>query len=145
MVTPLQLEKTSDYNLLGDVLSLWDQELLPTRGPLALSPVKWHGYPCNTSLLDEWGDRRAVETLLWFAQNMALVEKVEDEMRVYTVKWGRGDFTKTALHETVPFYWRLYQENGEYKAEEVQPDWGKEEFNDVLNKLIRRTWTADDY
>lgn len=124
----------------GDTIYIAEYSWMQER-----SNVIWHAYPTNMHLLDQWGDRRAAEILTWFAQDLALVEKNGEELRVYTVKWGRGDFTKNNLNETVPFYWRLYQENGEYKAEEVQPDWGKEEFNDALSQLYNRMWTAGEY
>ncbi len=124
----------------GDTLYVGEYSWLQER-----PTIKWHAYACNPEAFERWGDRRAVETLLWFGQGMSIAEEVGDELHVTTLKWGRGDFTKTDTKDTFPFYWRLYQENSEYKAEEVQPDWGKEEFNEVFNKLIRRTWTADDY
>jgi inner membrane protein len=124
----------------GDSLYVGEYSWLQSR-----DEVKWQRYAANTQLLRNWGDPRAARILEWFGQGKCMIDPVGDELHVFILKWGRGDFTKTELKETFPFYWRLYKENGEYKAEEIQPDWGKEEFNDALNKLIRRTWTADDY
>jgi inner membrane protein len=124
----------------GDSLYVGEYSWLQSR-----NEIKWQRYASNLQPLEQWGDDRARNILQWFGQGKCMVTQEGDELHVFILKWGRGDFTRSDVHETFPFYWRLYKENGLYKAVEVQPDWGEDEFNDALNKLIRRTWTADDY
>jgi inner membrane protein len=107
------------------------------------SAVEWVGYPRNLQLLENHPAKREIEVLQWFAQEKYFVQEVNGELHFFITKWGRADFRKTEPHEAFVFYWRLFQENGIWKAAPVEPDWGEGEFTEAWNALWRRVKTSD--
>lgn len=124
----------------NDSIYLAEYSLLQDR-----SEVKWISYARNLDLLKSHPAQRELKVLEWFSQGKYLVQPVGDELHFFITKWGRADFRKTEAHETFIFYWRVVQDNGEWKGEPVEPDWGEGEFSDAWNALWRRVRTADEY
>ncbi len=80
-----------------------DYSLLDADKNIRYSFVKRH-----EELLAEMKDEYAINRLVWFSNRFYAVEKVKEEIRFYTLKFGTTGFDLTKpLSETVPFYYSI--------------------------------------
>lgn len=105
--------------------------------------VPWVAYERNLSVLKNHPAQYEIKILKWFSQDKYFVREVNGEIHFFIVKWGRADFRKTEPHEAFIFYWRIFQQNGEWKAAPVQPTWENGEFSDAWNSLWHRVLSAN--
>lgn len=96
-------------------------------------------YKRNEHLLDEIKDTYEVDRLKWFSNHFYGVERVEDELRFISLKFGTtGNEHQISLSKAVPFYFIIRQEpDGRIKLENNR---GREdiEIKKALAQLFRR-------
>ena len=76
--------------------------------------------------------------LTWFSQGYCFTLKNQDTLEVFIPKFGRGDLDKTAPKETFLFYYKLYQQNGEWIMDAHQPSNEEMKFKEAFAQLVRK-------
>ncbi len=104
--------------------------------------IEWIAYPRNLQLLENHPALEAIKVLKWFSQGKYFVEQVGDELHVFIVKWGRMNLSAKDAHKSFVFYWRIYQEDGTWKATQVQPGFKDGELKKAWNQLWHRVVTT---
>lgn len=100
-------------------------------------PIVWRSYPINKSLLENCESKDAA-MLTWFSQGYCFTLKNQDTLEVFIPKFGRGDLDKTAPKETFLFYYKLYQQNGEWIMDAHQPSNDEMKFKEAFAQLVRK-------
>jgi inner membrane protein len=100
-------------------------------------PIVWRSYPINQSLLENCESKDAA-MLTWFSQGYCFTLKNQDTLEVFIPKFGRGDLDKTAPKQTFLFYYKLYQQNGEWIMDAHQPSNEEMKFKEAFAQLVRK-------
>lgn len=96
-------------------------------------------YKRNTNLLANIKNTECVQTLLWFSDGKYIVEaKENDTLQFYVTKWGRTDITKTSTQGALPFYYKLYTENGAITFKHIKPDSKDIDRKKMFNMFVDR-------
>ena len=82
--------------------------------------MQWLGYPRNLYLLKSF-PCKDVETLIWFSDGQYFVEKDSNELRFFTVKFGRANFSETEASKAFLFYYNIQKKNDNCKAIAHEP------------------------
>lgn len=77
------------------VYSIFDEE----------KTVNFEAIPRNSHLIEPYINDRGVETLLWFSRGYYTVQKENDNLVFYDLRFGRSDFWLTDSGD-VPYVWR---------------------------------------
>lgn len=104
--------------------------------------VTWVGYPINKSIIENHPNQEAMRALQWFGQGAYFAVSTDVGVDFFTAKWGRTDFTQTEPHRAFVFHWRIDSAQNNWRAYQVMPEWGKEDFTEALNALRNRIFEA---
>lgn len=83
-------------------------------------PGQWVGYSRNLNLLKSL-DCENVETLIWFSDGQYFVEKDSNELRFFSVKFGRSNFSETEASKAFLFYYNIRKNNDNCKVIAHEP------------------------
>jgi inner membrane protein len=100
--------------------------------------VEWVAYPIHRDLIENHPDQRAMKALVWFGQGAYLATPYNDGIDFFTAKWGRSDFTQTEPHKAFVFHWRIEPCEDGWCANQIMPEWTKEDFNLAFGTLWSR-------
>jgi inner membrane protein len=79
--------------------------------------IPFHFLQRNEHLLADFRNEYATDRMIWFSNRFYSVEKVNDETRFFTLKFGMTGFdVSKPLSESVPFYYQM-KRNPEGKLE----------------------------
>jgi len=81
--------------------------------------IPYYFLPRNANLLREYQNEYATDRMIWFSNRFYSVEKVRNETRFFTLKFGMTGFDLSKpLSESVPFYYRITRrKDGTVKVE----------------------------
>lgn len=100
--------------------------------------------PVNSHLIDMYKNDRGVEALLWFSRGYYTVQKEDNKLVFYDLRFGRSDFWLTGT-ENVPYVWRneilTDEQNDAYSFILSNPSF--EARSAVLNRYWNRIWGDD--
>jgi inner membrane protein len=93
----------------------------------------------NETLLEEVKNEYAVNRMIWFSNGYYSVEKVNGELRFFTLKFGTTGFDLSKpLSESVPFYYLIRKDaEGKIKVETIR-GFDKLELGKTLKLLYQR-------
>lgn len=100
-------------------------------------PIKWRSYPINKHLLDNCASPDA-KMLTWFSQGFCFTLLNHDTLEVFIPKFGRGDLDKTEAKETFLFYYKIYNNNGEWIMDAHQPSGKEMKLKEGFAQLVRK-------
>jgi inner membrane protein len=104
----------------------------------APAPIRWDSYGKQHHLLTPYAHAYGVDRLKWFADGLYIVRKEEDELRFYSLKFGRSGFGDTTVANSFPFHFKILpQADGSMKYEVERRIEGID-LKAELGKLYRR-------
>jgi len=117
--------------LYQSVYSIFDEDKTPD----------FQAIPRNSHLIEPYKHDRGVETLLWFSRGYYTVQKENDQLVFYDLRFGRSDFWLTNDSD-IPFVWRnviiMDDQNRAYNFDLSNPSF--EARSSVLNRYWERLW-----
>lgn len=103
--------------------------------------VDFESIPRNSHLIEPYINDRGVEALLWFSRGYYTVQKENDQLVFYDLRFGRSDFWLTDRND-IPFVWRneilINREKVAHSFNLSNPSF--EARSAVLNRYWDRIW-----
>jgi len=83
---------------------------------------------------------KELDTLDWFSQDKFIVEKKQDTLKYYVVKWGRMNFEETQLDKVFGFHYELIKLKNTVELKPVEPKLTINEFKKFFSNLWNRVF-----
>lgn len=99
--------------------------------------ISFYDFQKNQSLEENYKSN-ALNVLKWFSQGKYILERQNDTLNFYVIKWGRQDYSKSNHEKSFRFYYKLFQsETGEIVVKAEQK-FKKSELKFAFRQLYNR-------